>query len=149
MFHYMPSFSLAIFAPFTRFAIFWKAMSLAKSGLPCFGFASIENGENPQSSVARSWSFGMYLLAATMASHMSSGFSTCGFNGFTTPTNATCRASAYSVADHLMHTCFTPFASLRIVSPISLYTFSLPFQLASWMRKYPAFIWNMLGRSSW
>jgi hypothetical protein len=44
---YMPSFSLANLAPLIRLAIFWKAMSLAQSGLPCFGLTSIEKGEKP------------------------------------------------------------------------------------------------------
>lgn len=51
---YFPNCSLAILAPLTRFAIFLNAISLAKSGLPCLGLTSMENGENPQSSVAPS-----------------------------------------------------------------------------------------------
>lgn len=49
---YLLNCSLAIFAPLMRLAIFWKAMSRATSGLPCFGFTSMLKGENPQSSVA-------------------------------------------------------------------------------------------------
>lgn len=52
--HQIPSFSLAICAPFTRFAIFLNAISRAKSGLPCFGFTSMLKGLKPQSSVAPS-----------------------------------------------------------------------------------------------
>lgn len=48
----IPNFSLAILAPSTLALIFLIATSLAKSGLPCFGFASILKGLNPQSSVA-------------------------------------------------------------------------------------------------
>lgn len=44
---YLLSFSLAILAPLIRFEIFWNAISLAKSGLPCLGFTSIEKGEKP------------------------------------------------------------------------------------------------------
>lgn len=51
----MPSSRLASAAPLILFAIFRNATSLAKSGSPpCFGLASIENGEKPQSSVAPS-----------------------------------------------------------------------------------------------
>src|SRR5882724_8551657 len=50
------SFSDAISAPFKRLAIFWKAMSRATSGEPCFGLTSMLNGEKPQSSVAPSLS---------------------------------------------------------------------------------------------
>jgi hypothetical protein len=41
----------AILVPSTRDLIFWKAISRATSGEPCFGFKSILKGEKPQSSV--------------------------------------------------------------------------------------------------
>jgi bifunctional ADP-heptose synthase (sugar kinase/adenylyltransferase) len=47
----MPSLSAARRVPSTRLAIFWNAMSRAKSGEPWLGFSSMLNGEKPQSSV--------------------------------------------------------------------------------------------------
>jgi AcrR family transcriptional regulator len=80
-----PSFSAASFVPSTRLVIFCQAVSRAKSGEPWFGFSSMLNGENPQSSVAPSCSFGMKLAARTRASLTSSGLSTRGFSGLITP----------------------------------------------------------------
>lgn len=111
-FSYTPNFSLASFAPLTRLATFCIATSRAKSGPLCLGFSSVENGENPktqrrnsgsagcsrennmktclpQSSVAPSWSLGMYFAAVTSASHTCSGVSTTGLRGLMTPINAT------------------------------------------------------------
>jgi hypothetical protein len=51
--------SEAIAVPSTRDLIFWKAMSRATSGDPCFGLESMLNGEKPQSSVEPKRSFGM------------------------------------------------------------------------------------------
>lgn len=46
-------------------------------------------------------------------------------------------------------TCLTPLASFLIFSPINLYTPSLSFSEASWIKKYPALILNRDGNSLW
>ena len=68
-----PSFSAASLVPSTRFLIFWKATSRAKSGEPWLGFSSMLNGEKPQSSVAPSCSLAMKFDACCSALLTSSG----------------------------------------------------------------------------
>ena len=116
----MPSLSEANLVPSTRDRIFWKAMSRATSGEPCFGLTSMLKGEKPQSSVEPSRSFGICFEARSRSSQTSCGVSIRGSCGLVTP---------------MKHTCATPFASSLRYWPTSLQTRSLSFSLESCIRK--------------
>ena len=69
-----------------RLGFLLKATSRAWSGEPWLGFSSMLNGENPQSSVEPSRSFGMKFAARTSWSLTSCALSARGITGEVTPT---------------------------------------------------------------
>ncbi len=80
--------SCASSVPSTRERIFANAFSRVVE-------VSSQNGEKPQSSVVPSCSTGMYRAASRMRSRISSGFSTRGSMGETTPMNIRCPGLRY------------------------------------------------------